>query len=228
MLPLPKQFKLIPTTLLLLLGALLVFAQEKPKIKTKAKPAVTSVLHAEFLRNTTQAGLVFTQPPGFKEIRPINNEDFTFDYAMELPGRDFEVWYQVRSQKENYASYERVQTDEKLKLANPDSIYIDMGRAHASAFTGERNSFMKTLPPSVLKRYRADAGKSYLLNLLDMPETKHYQYALLISLQKFHTGTILMVCFTNSKSPEFYKNIERAGNSLKFKPSTPIVNKLAD
>ncbi|MEO6149130.1 MAG: hypothetical protein ABIN95_02140 [Mucilaginibacter sp.] len=218
--PVIKQFKKIVFTILLIPVMVLVFAQVKPKAPSEQ--------FTTFKRLTAQANVIFTPQPGFREIKALNNEDFTFDYAMELPGHEFEVWYMVRSQKENWASYERALSDDKLKLANPDSVYIDMGQAHAIAFTGERHSFIKMLPPPVLKRYHADAGRSHLLNLLDMPETKRYQYALLLSLQKFHTGTILMVCFTNNKSPEFYKNVERAGSSLKFKPAPQNVSKLAD
>jgi hypothetical protein len=154
---------------------------------------------------------------GFKEIPATNNEDFSFDYAMEMPGKDFEVWFQVKSQKENWASYERAQNDKGRQVANPDSLYVEMGKAHAIAFTGDNNYFIRNMPQNVLERYNADAGKSYLLNLLDLPSTKHYKYALLITLQRNHTGTIMMVCFTNEKDPEFFKNIDKAGNCLKFK-----------
>ncbi|MEN0054656.1 MAG: hypothetical protein AAGC65_13365 [Mucilaginibacter sp.] len=171
----------------------------------------------EFSQLLNQASVVFTFPKGFKEVPAVNNEDFSFDYAMQMPGKDFEVWFQVKSQKENWASYERSDSDNGKQLANPDSLYIDMGKAHASTFTGDRNYFVRNMPQNVLDRYNADAGKSYLLNLLDLPATKHYKYALLITLQRNHTGTIVMVCFTNEKDPEFFKNIDRATNCLKFK-----------
>ncbi|MCD8741913.1 hypothetical protein LT679_14960 [Mucilaginibacter roseus] len=195
------------------------------KINLKLK---ASNQYAVFDSILNTANVRFTQPKGFREIPALDNEDFTFDYAMDIPGQDFEVWYQVRSQKQNWASYDRFKTDEQLKLANPDSIYKDIAQAHAIAFTGQRNSFVRVLPSAALKRYNADAGRSYILTLEDMPETRHYQYALLIALQKYHTGTILMVCFTNQKDPEFYKNVERAGSSLKFKAVAQNVNKLAD
>ena len=50
-----------------------------------------------------------------------------------------------------------------------------------------------------------------------MPATKRYKYALLITLQKNHTGIILAVCFTNEKGPEFFKNLDRASSCMKFK-----------
>ncbi|WP_183567884.1 hypothetical protein [Mucilaginibacter sp. SP1R1] len=176
-----------------------------------------STQYKEFSQLLAQASVTFTFPNGFKEIAAVNNEDFSFDYAMEMPGRDFEVWFQVKSQKENWASYERSQNDSGRQLANPDSLYIDMGKAHATAFTGDRNYFVRNMPQNVLDRYNADAGKSYLLNLLDLPTTRHYKYALLIILQRNRTGTIVMVCFTNEKDPEFFKNIDKATNCLKFK-----------
>lgn len=191
-------------------------AKRKTLVAEQAK-VQGSAQFREFSVLLNQASVAFTFPKGFKEIRAINNEDFSFDYAMQMPGKDFEVWFQVKSQKENWASYERADSDNGKELANPDSLYIDMGKAHATAFTGDRNYFVRNMPQNVLTRYNADAGKSYLLNLLDLPATKHYKYALLITLQRNHTGTIVMVCFTNEKDPEFFKNIDRATNCLKFK-----------
>jgi hypothetical protein len=147
-----------------------------------------------------------------------NDEDFSFDYALELPGKDFEIWFQVKSEKENWASFIHNQNAPNAQLANPDSAYNDWGKAHAITFTGDQTYYAVSIPPDVLARYNADAGKSYLLTLLDLPQTKHYKYALLITLQKNHTGTIMAVCFTNDKGPEFYKNINLASNCLKFKP----------
>jgi len=184
-----------------------------------SRPKVTGTdQFKEFTKLLAQANVIYTPPRGFKEIPAPNDEDFSFDYALQLPGQDFEVWFQVKSQKQNYTSYEQGQYDIDRETENPDSIYINMSRAHAIAFTGERDNFIRSIPVNVLNRYRADAGKSYLLNLLDLPATKHYKYALLIALQRNHTGTIMAVCFTNDKGPEFFKNVDKASNCLKFKP----------
>ena len=187
-------------------------------IKVKKNITPVSAQYKEFSKLLAQASIAFTFSKGFKEIDAVNNEDFSFDYAMEMPGKDFEVWFQVKSQKGNWASYERLQNDNDHQQANPDSLYLDMGKAHAIAFTGDRNYFIRNMPQNVLARYNADSGKSYLLSLLDLPATKHYKYALLITLQRNHTGTVMMVCFTNEKDPEFFKNIDKATNCLKFKP----------
>ncbi|SCW70164.1 hypothetical protein SAMN03159284_03199 [Mucilaginibacter sp. NFR10] len=202
-----------------------LYAQNNKKHTTaKVKPGYSKLKTAgtdqfkEFTKLLAQANVIYTPPRGFKEIPAPNDEDFSFDYALQLPGQDFEVWFQVKSQKQNYTSYEQGQYDIDRETENPDSIYINMSRAHAIAFTGERDNFMRSIPVNVLKRYKADAGKSYLLNLLDLPATKHYKYALLIALQRNHTGTIMAVCFTNDKGPEFFKNVDRASNCLKFKP----------
>lgn len=173
--------------------------------------------YREFMRIVAQANVAYIQPKGFKEIQAPNDEDYSFDYALEIPDQDFEVWYQVKSQKQNYVSYEQGRYDTDRQTENPDSLYINMSRAQATTFTGERETPARVIPPAVLKRFRADAGKSYLLNLPDLPATKHYKYALLIMLQRNHTGTIMTVCFTNDKGPEFFKNVDRASNCLKFK-----------
>jgi len=203
-----KQFKQILLTAMSLCCIVSAIAQTRhPTIISK---------HKDFNQLLKEADLKLTFPIGFKEIEAVNDEDFSFDFAMELPGKDFEMWLQVKSQKQNWTSYEHAQYDKKTELANPDSMYIDMSRADAIALTDDDKFLVRNMPPEVLARYNADAGKSYLLNLTDLPVTKHYKYALLIALQKNHTGTLVAIYFTNDKDPDFYRDVYRAGRCLKF------------
>ena len=179
----------------------------------KTKAATGSKQFTEFNKLVADAGAVFTYPKGFKEIKVPDSADFDFDYAMELPYEDFEIWFQVKSLKANWANYKGQNTQ-----ANPDSLYNRISEATAIALTGDKDYYVRAIPADMLLRYNADLGKSYLLTLLDMPATRHYKYALLITLQKNHTGTVTAVCFTNDKGPEFFKNINKAGNCFKFKP----------
>jgi hypothetical protein len=219
-----KQIKQILLTAILLFCIAPVFAQGKKhpaKIKQevtvfKQVPVISNQLN-NLLLAAAQANVLFTFPEGFKEIKVPNNNDYSFDYGMELPGKEFEIWFKVKSQKENYASYKRLLNNKNARLANPDSLYSRYGTAQAAAFTGH-DFIVRNIPQRILARYNADAGKSYLLNLLDMPVTKHYKYALLITLQKDQTGTILAICFANEKGPEFFKNMDMASNCIKFKP----------
>lgn len=226
-----NQFKRILIKAMLLFcatGAAAQVTHQRVYAQLKKKPAAAHVQpkktvqvsdqYKDFMQLAARAGVTFNFPKGFSEISAMNNEDFSYDYAMEIPDKDFEVWFQVKSQKENYASYEAAKDDNTRQVANPDSLYIETGKAQATALAGDPNFFVRTIPPKVLARYNADAGRSYLLNLVDMPSTKHYKYALLLTLQRNHTGTILVVCFTNEKDPEFFKNIDKASNCLKFKP----------
>jgi hypothetical protein len=213
-----KQFKQILLTAACMLVIAPVLAQVKQAAPAAPAHHASSKQLKDFFLMAAQANVTFKYPAGFREIAAPDDEDFSYDYALELPGKDFEIWFQIKSEKEDWFNYTRTQDSRNEKMENPDSVYNDMGKAQASTFCGDENYFSKSMPPDVLARYNADAGKSYLLTLLDLPETKHYKYALLITLQKNRTGRILAVCFTNQKNPEFYQEVKRASNCLKFKP----------
>jgi hypothetical protein len=219
-----KQFKQILFTAALLLCVLCTFAQKKKatvqikRSKIAVKPAFRqSALLTEFLARANEANVKFAFPQGFKEVKPVDNEYFSFDYGVALPGQDFEIWLLAKSLKQNWASYERLKDLPGKQLANPDSAYLDIGKAHAIALSGSRNYFMRNVPREILADYNADAGKTYLLNLLNSANTKGYRYALLITLQKDHTGMILAVALSNDKGPGFFKNINKARNNIQFK-----------
>lgn len=215
-----KQFKQILFTTIALLYTFVGLTQQVKHKPTDVKPIIAKPASSHlnyFYQLANNAGVAFTFPDGFKEARIVNNEDFSFDYAIEIPGHEFEIWFQVKSQKANWADYERLKNDPGKNIANPDSLYIQIGQAEASALTSDQPCFTRSISQEVLDRYNANAGKSYLLDLADLSVTKHYKYALLLTLQKDHIGTILAVCFTNEKSPEFFKNINRMSRYIKFK-----------
>ncbi|HEK19598.1 MULTISPECIES: hypothetical protein [unclassified Mucilaginibacter] len=225
-----KQFKQILLTGIWMFAFVpALFAQSGKEHKASLKPRKVKFASApqnpavsqqlkNFLQLVADANATFSFPKGFKEIKAPNNEDVSFDYALEMPGKDFEIWLQVRSQKENWAAYEKTLNDKAKQQANPDSLYYEIGKAQALAFAGDNEPLERVLPPSIMERYNADAGRSFMINLPDEKITKHYRYALLITLQKFHTGTIMAVCFSNQKGPEFFRNIVGASNCIKFKP----------
>jgi len=198
---------------------LLCAATAMSQVKHKhvvGKPASTQL--KDFSQLVAQANVQFIFPAGFKEIPVVNDEDFSFDYAMEIPGREFDIWLQVKPQNGEWVNYERLKNDPNKRIANPDSSYIDIGHAQAASLAGDQNCFTRNISQDVLTRYNASAGKSYLVNLQDLPETKSYKYALVITLQKDHIGTIIAVCFTNDKNAEFFRNVNRISRYIKFKP----------
>jgi outer membrane lipoprotein-sorting protein len=184
-----------------------------------ATPVFAQVNHApagnhlkNFTNSLAQVNIAFTFPEGFKEIKAPNTDAFPFDYAMKLPDADFEVWMRINTQKEN----EKFLADKNIHIAT-DSLYKSLAKDQIMAFSAENSYLKRGLPPYILERYNADAGSTYLLNLDDSPITKHYKYALLVVLQKNGAGTIMAICFTNEKGPEFFKNMNLASNCLKFK-----------
>jgi hypothetical protein len=212
---------------ILLLAAGVVFITQNPgmaqqrkktvKLKTAVPQAAVSPQLASFLKEARVAGVDFTMPKNFKEISAVNNENFSFDFAMAIPGQDFEVWLQVHSLKQNWLSYDQAKDITGKTLDNPDSTYLQAARAHATAMSDDDKFFTRSLSASVLKMYNADAGKTYLFNLANLPETRHFKYALLIAIQKDHTGYLMAVCLTNEKGPAFFKNINQARDCIKFK-----------
>jgi hypothetical protein len=215
-----RQFKQILFTASLLLPAVIAISQVKPKA-TSIKPAQQKFMSTQlrdFMRRTAEADVQFTFPKGFTETHIQNNEYYSFDYAMEMPGHGFEMWLLVRSQKADWKSYVNSKNDPGKQMANPDTTYLAMGLAQVRTFTDDPNTVVRDIKEEVLAKYNASAGKSYLLALPDKRETRRYKYALILTIEKDHTGTILAVCFTNEKNPDFFNNINRISNYLKFKP----------
>ena len=165
-----------------------------------------------FDKALNKSGITFTFPEGFKEIKAVNNREFKFNYALELPGKDFEIWLRVNSLKDNKALL-----SDNYKRMNVDSAYSFIIQQQALAFSNDNDWLTRPIPNFILTRYNADVGKTYLVNLKDSPITKHYKYALLIVLAKFNTGSVFAVSLTNDKGPEFFKNMFQASNCLKFK-----------
>ena len=161
----------------------------------------------EFSRLTAEADVSFAIPENFKEIPAQQGAELGLDYGITTPNHDIEIWFSVKSYR--YLS--------RYYRSNPDSAYINLAKSQVNAFTADNDYFVRNLSSRILSLYKADEGKSYLINLNDDPETKHYRYALVIVLQKNHVGCITAVCFTNEKGPEFFKAIDKAKSCIKFK-----------
>ena len=154
----------------------------------------------------------FTFPENFTEVRPPNNEKLPFQYGLKYPDSDCEIWFQVNSIKAEWSRFEKG----GKQGANPDSTYIKTASDEALAMGGTMDFLSRPMPQRILESYNADEGRSYLVTLADQPETKHYQYALLIVLHKNHYGNIVVACLTNEKGPSFFKNINKLRYCFKF------------
>ena len=82
-----RKFKLILFIQILILIAVTAVSQQVKHRFTGSK--TTSNQLKAFYQITAEANVEFIYPEGFKEIPAINNEYFSFDYAMALPGHDF-------------------------------------------------------------------------------------------------------------------------------------------
>lgn len=95
--PIARQFKQIIITAIFLLVAAVATSQVKP-------PTPSNQLR-NFSKETVEDGMEFIFPDGVREIPAVNTVDFPFDYAMSLPGKDFEIWFMVRSTKNIHVSH---------------------------------------------------------------------------------------------------------------------------
>jgi len=208
-----RRFKRL--VLILLLAGFAVSAMAQQLNHATGKPKSKQLKN--FVKLANEANVTYVAPDGFKEIQPVRNDTLSFDYALELPDEDFEVWFEVQSQKKVLARYARLVSDTTRTNEHPDSLYNKTGLTLANELSGGQSYFTTIIPPDYLARYNADEGKTYLLDLADANETKHYKYALLITLHKDRVGTIVAICLGNEKGSVFFKNIFKAARALKFK-----------
>ena len=167
---------------------------------------------SRFNKDLSEANLTFTLPTGFKETRPASNND-GFDYAIAVPDGSFEIWFKAKSLKDNRP----IKINDRQ--VNPDSAYVEIGHAQAEDYVGSNKNFIsRRVPPYQLERYGADAGRTFLVNLPDQADTKHYKYALIVVLQKNHVGAVEAVCFANELGPGFFKNLSQASSCIRFNP----------
>jgi protein-tyrosine-phosphatase len=210
-----RQFKKILTITAFLLSTVTAISQVKSKPNSGTKGSAR--LH-DFYQITAEAGVDFSFPSGFREDKALNSDDIPFDYAISMAGHQFEVWFQVRSQKKNWQTYISDKDDPAKSTENPDSAYQEMGQAMARSLKDDHDYLARNLSQEILKQYNASNGKSYLITLPDQSETKHYKYALVLTMERDQTGTLVAVCFTDEQNPEFFKNVSLMSSYIKFKP----------
>lgn len=169
-----------------------------------------------FQQFLTAANLQLVFPKDFKEIKALHTPHIDVDYAMEIPDANFQVWYLVKSVQQYTSKFKASEDNLNRALANPDSLYSTRSLLAAKLLAGKDNFTVKNLPADILNVFHADRGKSYQLNLYDRPETNHYQYGLLISLQKSGAGYISMLFLSNENGPDFYNKVNKAYYSVRF------------
>ena len=173
---------------------------------------VTSPQLAGFKELITGINGSITIPESFTETRAPNNDKLPFQYGLKFPDADCEVWFQVNSVKSEWQKFEKVG---KLGL-NPDSSYLKLAAEEAKVMSGSEQFLSRPMPSRILESYNADEGRSYFITLADLPETKNYQYALIIVLHKNRQGSVVAVCLTNDKGPTFFRNINKLRYCFRF------------
>lgn len=169
-----------------------------------------------FQQSLSATDLSFSFPKDFKEIKALHEGNIDVDYAMELPEENFQVWYSVKNTRQLWSKRKISEDNLKHTVVPPDSLYNTTATAATRMLAGNNNFITKNLSQEVLNTFHADKGKSYQLELFDRPETNHFQYGLLLSLQKTGVGYISMLFLSNDNGPDFYKKVNKAYYSVKF------------
>ncbi|MGI4752088.1 MAG: hypothetical protein ACRYFB_15750 [Janthinobacterium lividum] len=198
-----KSFKIFVILLLVFTSSYTQSVQTFSQLKT-------------FQQSLSAADLQFTFPKDFREIKALHEENVDVSFAMELPDENFQVWYQVKNTQQLWARYKISEDNLKRATVLPDSLYSVSSLSAVMVLAGKNNFTSKNLAPDVLNTFHASRGKSYQLELYDRPETNHYQYGLLISLQKNGVGYVSMLFLSNDNGPEFYKKVNKAYYSVRF------------
>ncbi len=202
------MFKILRSFLLIIIICASGFAQI-PQNNSQLK---------SFQQTLLVVGVQFTSPKELREIKPLHYGNINVDYAMELPNDNFQVWYLVRNSQQVQARIKVFEDNVKRLTIHPDSLYATAASRAAAILAGndKDNYTCKALPADVLSSFGADNGISYQLNLKDRPETNHYQYGLLVCLQKNGQGYVEMLFLSNENGPDFYKKVNKAYYSVKF------------
>ncbi|WP_295653384.1 hypothetical protein [uncultured Mucilaginibacter sp.] len=156
----------------------------------------------------------FVLPEGFTEVKPENSDKTAYEYALTMPNDDFEIRFQVNDLKREWKKFQRGKSG--ANTINPDSLYSKIAMDQVNSLSDQGPSFNRPFPARIMQFYNVDIGHSYFFSLANNDLTKHYQYALLVVIQKNHYGTISVVCLSNEKGPEFFKKINKLRNCLKF------------
>ena len=82
----------------------------------------------------------------------------------------------------------------------------------------DEDFIIRDISEDVLTNFNATTGRSYILSLPDLPETRHYKYALILAIQKNHSGSILATCFADETDTDFIKNVNHLSQYVRFKP----------
>jgi hypothetical protein len=201
-----KQLKYIFICIGLLFCIAPVFAQLEQQPLTRELK--------NFSNQLAKANISFTFPAGFKEIAVPKTSEHPFDYGIATNEDDCEIWFQVRTQKDNWTDY--IKRSDR-RILNADSLYREIGQLQADAFKSEKPALARSIPPFTMKRYNADLGYTYLVTELpDAQITKHYKIAMVVVLQKNKVGTVTAVYFANELGPGFFSNLNKASSGLKF------------
>ena len=194
----------------ILVCAVSLFCAASVLAQVKQQPLTRELRN--FSAQLTKANITFTYPAGFKEIAVPNTPEHPFDYGIASNEDDCEIWFQVRTQKDNWNEY--LKRGDR-RITNPDSLYREIGQLQADAF--KKGAMARVIPPFTMKRYNADLGYTFLVtNLPDAQITKRYKIAMVVVLQKNKVGTVLAVCFANELGPTFFSNLNKASSCLQF------------
>lgn len=172
-----------------------------------------------FTNLLAHAQMTFDTPNGFEETAIIKNKQMNYNYALKLPGHNFEVRYTVRPldtlQKQYEAMKKNQQPGTVMAGIEPNKLYAMSFRAILFNISGGRAGDIKLFPADAVKKeFNADWGATGMVPLA--PEFgQNYKDCMVIAIHKDNIGDAYYFYMITDR--EDVKLIPSIFHALKFK-----------
>ncbi len=162
--------------------------------------------------------LVFEKPEGLIFVKPIENRQMNYEYAVKYPDKNFEVRYAIRPLDELIKAHNEKEAKKKPGDINihPNKLYKSLLQVNTLNISGgempEVTNFGKE---AVIKEFNADWGAASFVEV-GKEFGQEYKYCMLVALHKDNVADAYIFYLSDTEE-NFDELIFPAYHSLRFK-----------